>query len=247
MKLTRLTEETLHRIVIESVRRILSEAVAPKYPVFGKGAYQTDYNRIFKQLAQIPNLHTDRYKDYALDEAWKRWKETGYDKNSNEYWEYLSYFKGFMNGFIGSLSYILDRLNGPLHSLILDPKWADDLLSKPKWKFSDTDSFNGSEGWQCFYTAILKLHQNPAVWNDFFFNPVFSEAKNKYDTARQKLKEKMKQDLDSYMTQYKYLLPPEYKDLNLFERDTSNCHPELFYQPNSENDSVEVSLDDEDF
>ena len=54
--------------------------------------------------------------------------------------EYISKFKKFMfgtGGFLRNLSYVADRLNGPLHSLLLDPKWVNSLNGKPNWKYSD--------------------------------------------------------------------------------------------------------------
>ena len=159
--------------------KMLNEAVQP---TFGNGSSSINYKPYLDSISKIKNLHNDRYKDYELDEAWNDWKNIGYDKNSQEYYIYVSKFKNFMfgtGGFLRNLSYVGDRLNGPLHSLLLDPKWVSSLNGKPEWKYSNLNSGEGGDEFHCFYTTILKLFQNPAIWNDFFFNPLFSKEKAK--------------------------------------------------------------------
>ena len=136
---------------------------ATNYPVFGKGANMVNYKPYITTISKIQNLHSDRYKDYELEEAWNDWKKTGCDKNSQEYFIYISKFKNFMfgmGGFLRNLSYVGDRLNGPLHSLLLDPKWVNSLNGKPNWKYSDLNSGEGGDEFHCFYTTVLKLFQN---------------------------------------------------------------------------------------
>ena len=162
---------------------ILKEAISSG-PIFGKGRSLTNYKPYLDSISKIENLHTDRYKDYELENALNDWKNTGFDKNSDEYLIYLSKFKNFMfgtGGFLRNINYVADRLNGPLHSLILDPKWVQSLNGKTSWKYSDLNSGQNGDEFHCFYTTILKLFQNPAIWNDFFFNPVLSEYKAIYD------------------------------------------------------------------
>jgi hypothetical protein len=241
-----------------------------KYPVFGKGANMVDYKTFINTLSKIQNLHSDRYKDYELEEAWNDWKQTGYNKNSQEYFIYTSKFKNFMfgmGGFLRNISYVIDRLSGPLHSQILDPKWVMALNGKPDWKYSNLNSSEGSEDWQCFYTTILKLYQNPAIWNDFFFNPIFKEYAQKFFKIRDKLSDLFKEDQISYKTNYSPLLPTkEYAELNKFVgvidkiydkarknvigweiRNRANQKEDLFYnQETNSINNIEVN-DDDDF
>jgi hypothetical protein len=226
--------------------KMLNEAVQP---TFGNGSNSINYKPYIDSISKIKNLHNDRYKDYELDEAWNDWKNIGYDKNSQEYYIYVSKFKNFMfgtGGFLRNLSYVGDRLNGPLHSLLLDPKWVSSLNGKPNWKYSNLNSGEGGDEFHCFYTTVLKLFQNPAIWNDFFFNPMFSQYKEKYDNIRSKITSAMKTNKEQYIQ----LLPmEEYKQLNFFmneiNQDTKkiekglNCKPELFYSENNIEDDGE--------
>lgn len=226
--------------------KMLNEAVQP---TFGNGSNSINYKPYLDSISKIKNLHNDRYKDYELYEAWNDWKNIGYDKNSQEYYIYVSKFKNFMfgtGGFLRNLSYVGDRLNGPLHSLLLDPKWVSSLNGKPNWKYSNLNSGEGGDEFHCFYTTVLKLFQNPAIWNDFFFNPMFSQYKEKYDNIRSKITSVMKTNKEQYIQ----LLPmEEYKQLNFFmneiNQDTKkiekglNCKPELFYNENNIEDDGE--------
>lgn len=230
-------------------------------PVFGNGRYTTDYSPVFKELAKIENLHTDRYKDYELEDAWNDWKNTGYDKSSDEYTIYISKFKNFMfgnGGFLRNLSYVADRTDGPLHLAILDNQWSRSLVGTKDWRYSDLNSGNGGDEFHCFYTTVLKLFQNPAIWNDFFFNPIFANEKAKYDSIKAKINNIMKTNKESYETQYKPLLPmEEYRQLNMFMNEVNqetkkvekglNCKPELFYEPQSDNFDNFVDDDDEEY
>ena len=240
--------------------QILKESIS-KAPVFGKGRYITDYSPVFKELEKIENLHTDRYKDYELEDSWNDWKNTGYNKQSDEYIIYLSKFKNFMfgnGGFLRNLSYVADRTNGPLHLALLDNQWSRSLVNTKNWRYSDLNSGNGGDEFHCFYTTVLKLFQNPAIWNDFFFNPVFAKEKAKYDGVRAKITNIMKTNKEAYETQYKPLLPmEEYRQLNMFMNEINqetkkvekgiNCKPELFYDPKyGSNDNFDDD-DDEDF
>lgn len=227
------------------------------YPTFGNGANAINYKPYIDSISKISNLHSDRYKDYELEDAYNDWKNTGYDKNCDEYLIYVSKFKNFMfgtGGFLKNISYVADRLQGPLHSLLLDPKWVSSLNGKPNWKYSDLNSGEGGDEFQCFYTTVLKLFQNPAIWNDFFFNPLFSTEKNKYDSIRAKITNIMKTNKEQYIQ----LLPmEEYRQLNFFmneiNQDTKkvekglNCKPELFYDENFGNNDDFFDSDDEDF
>lgn len=238
--------------------QMLNEA---NYPTFGNGSRAINYKPYLDSLGNISNLHSDRYKDFELEDAWNNWKNTGCDKNTQEYLIYVSKFKNFMfgmGGFLRNLSYVGDRLNGPLHSLLLDPKWVSSLNGKPNWKYSDLNSGEGGDEFHCFYTTVLKLFQNPAIWNDFFFNPVFAEYKVKYDNIRAKITEIMKTNKESYETQYKPLLPiEEYRQLNMFMNEINqetkkvekgiNCKPDLFYTPQFNDNDNFLDDDDEDF
>ena len=240
--------------------QILKEAIQ-KAPVFGSGRHTTDYSPVFQELAKIENLHTDRYKDYELEDAWNDWKNVGYNKHSNEYLVYLSKFNNFMfgsGGFLRNLSYVADRTNGPLHLAILDNQWSRSLVGTKDWKYSDLNSGSGGDEFHCFYTTVLKLFQNPAIWNDFFFNPVFAKEKAKYDSIKEKITYIMKTNKESYETQYKPLLPmEEYRQLNLFMNEINqetkkvekglNCKPELFYEPKFENVGGFEDDEDEDY
>ena len=236
--------------------QILNEAT---YPTFGKGASFVDYKPYIEMLSQITNLHEDRYKDYELDEAWNNWKQTGCNKNSEEYLIYLSKFKNFMfgtGGFLGNISYVIDRLGGPLHSQILGPKWVTAMKDKKDWKYSNLNSAEGSEDWQCFYTTVLKIYQNPAIWNDFFFNPLFEAYKKKFDKVVEQIDAQINLDYNRYKTLYHPLLPPEFSKLKNFIKGIevidgkiekrNNCHPELFYQGEVYDRSMEMGDDDDD-
>ena len=54
---------------------LIKEGVT-NYPVFGKSGNMVDYKPHIIALSKIQNLHSDRYKDYELEEAWKKidWK-----------------------------------------------------------------------------------------------------------------------------------------------------------------------------
>ena len=233
----------LSETTFKTLKKIMyNEAIGPKAPVFGKGRYTTDYSPTFIEMGKVPNLHTDRYKDEELDESWKNWQATGYDKNTDEYFIYISDFKDFMfgeSGFLRHLSYVADRIQGPLHSAILDKEWTRSLVGTKDWKYSKLNRSGGDE-YQCFYTTILKLYQNPAIWNDFFFNPLFKEYKDKYDSIRAKLNNILKTDRESYENNYKPLLPmEEYRELNFFMNEMNketkkiekglNNRPDLYY------------------
>lgn len=242
IKKIRLAESDLHNIIKESVSKIINELNAP---VFGSGRFRTDYTPTFKELEGVENLHNDRYKDYDLEEEWKNWQSVGFDKNCEEYYLYCSEFSKFMGEFSDNLSYVADRLNGPLHSVLLDPKWTQSLINKKNWSYSDLGANKGGDEFHCFYTTILKIYQNPAIWNDFFFNPAFKEMKAKYDSIRAKIATLIKSNREAWETQYKPLLPlKEYKELNLFMNNKENCKPELFFEPKQEN--IKVGFDDEE-
>lgn len=212
-----LSENTFKKIK----RLIIKEAIT-NAPMFGK---HDDYTGHLKTLEKISNLHTDRYKDYELEESWNNWKNTGFNKNCKEYNIYLSNFKRFMfggkegenKGFLGNVSYVIDRLNGPLHSFILDPNWVNAVNNTPNYRYSDLKSTKEGDDWQCFYTTILKLYQNPAIWNDFFFNPEFKEYSQRFFKIRDKLSDLYKQNPEEYKATYTQILPKkEYAELNKF-------------------------------
>lgn len=253
--LIRINENKLRVLFSQMLKEAINSA-----PTFGSGARSINYKTYLDALNGISNLHTDRYKDYELEDAYKEWENTGFDKNSQEYLIYISKFKNFMfgsSGFLRNLSYISDRIGGPLHSFLLDPKWVSALNGKPNWRYSDLNSGMGGDDWQCFYTTVLKIYQNPAIWNDFFFNPIFEEYKNKFDSVVEKIDEQINNNLERFKTTYKPLLPKEYGQLKNFIRGVkvvegkiekvNNCHPELFYdaQHGSVNDYADE--DDEEF
>ena len=267
-QIIRLTEADIHNIVRNAVNRLIKEDSRVKAPVFGSGRGRVDYTSVLGNIAKIANLHTDRYKDNALDSAWREWANTGYNKNTEEYLAYRQAFINFMfgkygdiqdgngsEGFIHHIKYTLERLkNVPLHSMILDPKWSESLVKTNKWKYGG-GSYMGGDEFNCFYTTILKIFQNPAIWNDFFFNPLFAEYKGMYDYARKKVLEGLKTNREQYLA----LLPQkEYKELNMFMSEINaetkkiekgmNNHPERFFNPNetaSNDDNPFAYIDDE--
>lgn len=221
-------------------------------------------------LAKIKNLREDRYKDYKLEEAFENWKNTGFDKNSEEYKIYISEFKHFMfgnGGLLAHISYTLDRLKTKdgnplsLDKIVLDTDWVKGALGASNWKYSDTNTNNGAADKQCFYTTILKLYQNPVVWNDFFFNPYFEEYYEKFLNIRKKLTQNFIDDIEFYKRNYAKILPvKEYAELNKFAgaikqinnklelvQNTQNAKPEIFYDPQfgGVNDSEDIY--DEEF
>jgi len=253
------------------IHQMLIKEDSTNYPIFGSGSHAVNYKPYIDSINKIQNLHTDRYKDYELEEAWNDWKNTGFDKNSQEYFIYLSKFKNFMfmgaedggNGFLRNVSYVADRINGPFHTFILDPKWIASLNSNPNYKYSYLNSNKIGDEWQCFYTTVLKLYQNPAIWNDFFFNPVFKEYAQKFFRARDRLSDLFKKNPEEYKATYSKILPiKEYAELNKFVgiidkiydeakknvvgweiRDRKNQKEDLFYNP-PQNDGNE---DEEDY
>lgn len=230
---------------------LIKEAVTNSGPLFGK---HDDYTGLLGTLSKIENLHTDRYKDYELEESWKNWEKTGFDKNCQEYNIYLSNFKNFMYGFLDNVSFVIDRLGGSLHHFILSREWVNAVNSNPHYRFSD-DKTNKGEEWQCFYTTVLKLYQNPAIWNDFFFNPEFKDYAQKFFKIRDKLSDLFKGDPEGYKATYSQILPKkEYAELNKFVgiidktyneagkfmgweiRNKVNQKEDLFYNPPKYND-----------
>ena len=250
MKNIKIKEEKLRLFVSQMLNEV-------NYPTFGNGSNSINYKPYIDSISKIENLHKDRYKDYELEEAWNNWKAKGYNKNCDEYVIYISKFKNFMfgnGGFLRNVSYVADRLNGPLHSLLLDPKWVTSLNGKPNWKYSDLNSGEGGDDFHCFYTTVLKLFQNPAIWNDFFFNPLFANDKRKYDNIRVKITSILKTNKEQYIQ----LLPiDEYKQLNYFmneiNQDTKkiekgmNRKPEMFYNQDAGDNGNFIDDDDEEF
>lgn len=232
----------------KNIKKIMIREALSKAPSFGK---YDDYTAPLSQLSKVANLHTDRYKDYQLEEAYNAWKDTGYDKNTNEYYIYITKFKHFMfgeGGLLAHISYTSERTTYkdregnekavPLHRVILDKDWADQIINVKDWSYSISNSNNGAADKQCFYTTVLKIFQNPVIWNDFFFNPVFAQAKSMYDDIRKKITAAMKERKEDYEA----IMPmQEFRQLNFFmfevNQDTMkvekgmNCKPELFYDP----------------
>jgi len=212
----------LNENAFKKIKRLIVKEAITNAPTFGKFG---DYTGILRTLDKVENLHTDRYKDYELEESWKNWENTGFNKNCKEYSIYLSNFKNFMfggrdgenRGFLGNVSYVIDRLGGTLNHFILSREWSDAVGNNPHYKYSDLKSNKGSEEKQCFYTTILKLYQNPAIWNDFFFNPEFKDYAQKFFKIRDKLSDIFKRDPEGYKSTYLQILPKkEYAELNKF-------------------------------
>jgi len=197
---------------------IIKEAITsgPTFGNPGKKGY-VDYTPYLKSIEKIANLRVDRYKDYELEAAYNDWENSGFDKNSDEYFIYKTKFKNFMCKFINNLSYTSQRLNGPLHSLILDPQWIPSLNGNPNWRYSDANSGQGGDEWHCFYTTILKIYQNPCIWNDFFFNPNFKQYAFMFFSVRGKLMDKLAENIEEYKNTYSKILPTkEYAELNKY-------------------------------
>jgi hypothetical protein len=239
----------------KKIKKLIIKEAISSGPIFGRINYAGD----LATLATVKNLHTDRYKDYNLEESWNNWKNTGFDKNCTEYYTYLSNFKRFMfggndgdnKGFLGNVSYTIYRTNCTFDELLLDSNWVKSVNSKRYYKYSDLNSNNGGDNWQCFYTTILKLYQNPAIWNDFFFNPEFKQYSQKFFKIRDRLSDLFKENPTNYKEKYSPLLPKkEYFELNKFVgvldkiydetgrevigweiRDKKNQMEDLFYNP----------------
>ena len=166
----------LNENTFKKIKQLIIKEAVTQAPKFGTKV-GINYKPYLDSMQKISNLHTDRYKDYELEEAWNAWKNTGFNKNTEEYAIYVAKFKAFMfggggsRGFLGNVSYVIDRLGGSLNSFLLDPKWVSSLNKTPNYRYSDLNSGKEGDEFQCFYTTILKLYQNPSIWNDFFFNP----------------------------------------------------------------------------
>ena len=48
----------------------------------GYGRSEINYSELLRSLDKVPNLHTDRYKDYALQEAYDAWGKVNFDKST---------------------------------------------------------------------------------------------------------------------------------------------------------------------
>lgn len=264
-----LKENTFNKL-----KKIIIKEALQTAPIFGsvKTGNYIDYNPILKGLEKIQNLHSDRYKDYQLEEAFNEWKNSGFRRDTEEYFIYKSKFSDFMNKFIRNVSYTLDRFVGQMtgedtgnskkiefHTMLLDRKWVDSLNGKPNWKYSDLNSgYNGDE-WQCFYSTLLKLYQNPVIWNDFFFNPIFEPYRKSFDYLMNELATRQLKKYEKYEKEVKPLLPAkEFAQIKNFingirvtagkiEKGVNNAKPELFIDFDPSNQDTEQSFDNEDY
>ncbi len=223
-----LNENTFKKIK----KLIIKEAVKQNPYIFGTGG-KDDYTKILSSLEKVPNLKIDRYKNYDLENSYKSWEKTGFDKNSYEYVEWGNNLKSYLSFLSGGIEFVLNdkvkriNMNRP-QWVFLDPSWIEDVVTKNK----------DNEKHQSIYCLILKLSQNKVVWNDLFFNPIFEELKNEISEIRKFVGKAI-----GINPNLKSLLPIEqYRELTKFINDPNSAKPELFYEPPKQNFN-----DDEDF
>ena len=207
----------------------------------GYGRSEINYSELLRSLDKVPNLHTDRYKDYALLEAYDAWGKVNFDKSTKEYAVWASHLKRFMDYLNGHLHYVNDKKNDNIgtftfYRVVLDPKWVKSVV------------VNNKDEWECIYTTILKIYKNKPIWNDLFFNPIFEEMKTTFDLIKKSV-------MKDFLT-YKKILPiKEYAEISTFIRN-GEANPSLFYEPNGtektkhdiesvKNNKPELSIDDD--
>ena len=214
-------------------RLMVQEAIKSNPYAFGPGG-KDDYTRKLPSLDKVANLKVDRYKDHDLENSYKLWAETGFDKSSYEYIEWGNKLKSYLSFLAGGIEFVLNdkvrriNMNRP-QWVFLDPSWLEDVVIRNQ----------ENEKHQSIYCLILKLSQNKVVWNDLFFNPIFEDLKNQISEIRQFVGKAI-----GVNPNLKLLLPLEqYRELTKFINDPSNAKPELFYEPQQQN----FSDDEEDF
>ena len=204
---------------------MLQEAQGPDY-------WSNKFKQELDFLNTHPQIRESKYKWNNLENAYKAWEGTGYDKNSREYRVWGVYLKKWIGFFDRHLHFLLQKKDrcGDMASyqVIFDPKWVRDGITKNKEEF------------ECYYTTLLKLCQNKEVWNDLFFNPMFENVRNSFI--------ELKDWVVGKIMEFKSLLPlAENKEVATYLR-TAKPNPELFYTEEGNNNDEPVEMDgDVDF
>lgn len=198
---------------------IIKEASAFDQYYFGTSrAYYKPY---LDKLAGMSNLRVDRYKNNELEEAYNNWANANFDKSSYEYVAWGNALTAYMKFFAGGIEFVLNHkvrrigLGGKYYWVFIDEDWIKTI--------DDTNDYKDKE---CIYPLILKIYQNKPMWNDLFFNPLFSDMKNDFM--------QIKQFIGAAIGKYpnvKLLLPiEEYREINKYI-NSGEAKPELFYEP----------------
>ena len=198
---------------------IIKEASAFDQYYFGTS--RKFYKPILEKLAGMKNLRVDRYKDYGLQEAYDKWAATNFDKSCYEYTAWGNALTAYMKFLSGGIEFVLNHkvlrigLGGKYYWVFIDEDWADMI--------DDKNDVNDKE---CIYPLILKIYQNKPMWNDLFFNPLFSDMKNNFMQIKQFIGEAI-----GKYPNVKLLLPiEEYREINKYI-NSGEAKPELFFEP----------------
>ena len=233
-KKIRLTEEGLRRMLRVGLNEINSK---PTSEIYWNGKYSL--SQIKRYLDSVSDLRIDRYKEPDLEYVYNEWEKTGFSKDTDEYAEFHTIIDRFMTYLERAVYYTLKRVSEMNDTKVLDPKWAQSLKM-------------GNEQFQCFYTLILKIYQNPAIWNDFFFNPEYKEISDIYKENAMLVRKNM--------NHYREILPvKEFNELNMFymgynpqtkklEGEGFNKKEDRFHDKNYLKDKdINMSFDDDDW
>lgn len=206
---------------------LMNEINVPKGVTFCTSPnHELIYKQRLKDLENIPNLRTDKYKNYNLEEAYKEWADVNFSKDSNEYKTWCGILKHYLDYIDRSIDFVKGKIarngNSSPHWAFIDPNWV-------KCINSDTEDYQG------IYCLTLKIYQNKPMWNDLFFNPIFENLKNGIKEIRKFAMLKRKAD-----KKYDLLLPlEEYIEIGKFMSNENNARPELFYGTSTETDNNE--------
>lgn len=191
-KTIKLTESKLRKIIQIGLNELYN---SPNKEVYWNGKYQL--SQIKRYLDSAPDLRVDRYKEADLEYVYDEWEKVGFSKDSEEHAILHSIIERFMEYLEYSVFYTLKRVSEMNDTKVLDPKWAISIKK------------GGKEEFQCFYTLILKIYQNRAIWNDFFFNPEYKEMADTYKQNAQMVRQNL--------NHYREILPlKEFNELNMF-------------------------------
>lgn len=187
---------------------------------FGRDIYSA------ANLAALKSIPNNVFTNTKLENAYDEWVVSEKDSTTKEYGDFCNAMEYFMdvtlNGIIQSIENKRGRKAVPFHYLILDPQWMR-LAIQGADRLRDTEGNEGKNtGFRCLYTLILTIYQNPAVWNDYCFNPTFE----KYRTfVSSMVSQALNLDI-----KYKQIMPlKELKEINMFKADKSNENEKLWY------------------
>lgn len=193
-----LNENSLKRLILREVR------------------YTPSTSDLVAALNKVPNLHTDKYANSEVHSDYKAWEETNFSKDGNEYQEWSNTLRNYLNFLNRSVDYVIRRMTlGITDMFLIDPKWVESLKGK-------TDDY------QCFYTLVLKIYQNKPIWNDLFFNPMFSNISKDITKVMDDISNV--KDMEEW-NRRKSMLPKEYFELNKYRKNPSNMNEQLFCAP----------------